>query len=76
MVTFHRLPYATAFERGQVQRELLVELTRGHARWTRSTGDGRRAVRERLSPLPAELSRDRRSAADRLAHESRVRFAC
>jgi kynurenine 3-monooxygenase len=29
MVTFRRLPYATAFERGQVQRELLVEATRG-----------------------------------------------
>ena len=29
MVTFRRLSYATAFERGQVQRELLVEATRG-----------------------------------------------
>lgn len=30
MVSFHRLPYAMAFERGRLQRELLVELTRGH----------------------------------------------
>ena len=29
MVTFRRMPYATAFERGKVQRELLVEATRG-----------------------------------------------
>jgi len=29
MVTFRRLPYATAFERGRIQRELLVEATRG-----------------------------------------------
>ena len=30
MVTFRRLPYAMAFARGQVQRDLLVDLTRGH----------------------------------------------
>lgn len=29
MVSFMRLPYATAFERGRVQRELLIEATRG-----------------------------------------------
>jgi kynurenine 3-monooxygenase len=29
MVTFRRLPYATALERGRIQRELLVEATRG-----------------------------------------------
>ena len=29
MVTFRRMPYATAFERGRVQRELLVEATSG-----------------------------------------------
>ena len=55
MVTFRRLPYAVAFERGQVQRNLLVELTRGHASldtldW--SLVDA--LVRERLSPLPDE----------------------
>ena len=54
MVTFHRLPYATAFERGRMQRELLVELTRGHASldtldWSMVDA----AVHERLSPLPA-----------------------
>jgi kynurenine 3-monooxygenase len=31
MVSFSRVPYATAFDRGQVQREILVEATRGHA---------------------------------------------
>lgn len=31
MVSFMRVPYATAFERGRIQRELLVEATRGHA---------------------------------------------
>lgn len=30
MVTFRRVPYLTAFDRGQVQREILVEATRGH----------------------------------------------
>jgi kynurenine 3-monooxygenase len=30
MVTFMRVPYAVAFERGQVQRALLAELTAGH----------------------------------------------
>lgn len=29
MVSFMRVPYATAFERGRVQRELLIEATRG-----------------------------------------------
>ena len=55
MVTFRRLPYAVAFERGQVQRELLVELTRGHA--SLDTLDWEAvdaAVRTRLSPLPVE----------------------
>jgi len=32
MVTFRRIPYATAFERGRIQRELLVEATRGKSR--------------------------------------------
>jgi kynurenine 3-monooxygenase len=30
MVTFMRVPYAVAFERGQAQRALLAELTQGH----------------------------------------------
>ena len=55
MVTFRRMPYALAFERGQQQRELLVELTRGHD--TLDTLDWAlvdAAVRERLPPLPSE----------------------
>ncbi len=52
MVTFHRLPYATAYERGRQQRELLVELTRGHQSldsldWAQVDA----TVHERLSPL-------------------------
>ncbi len=55
MVTFHRLPYATAFERGRIQRALLVEATAG-----RDTLDGLdwaavgRMVHARLSPLDLE----------------------
>lgn len=55
MVSFRRLPYATAFERGRVQRALLVEATAG-----RSSLDGLdwaavdRMVEERLTPLAAE----------------------
>ena len=55
MVTFHRIPYATAFERGRQQRELLVDLTRGHA--SLDTLDWKAvdvAVRARLSPLPVD----------------------
>ena len=54
MVTFRRLPYATAFERGRIQRELLVEATAG-----RGTLDGLdwawldAEVERRLEPLPA-----------------------
>jgi len=52
MVTFSRLPYAVAFERGQKQRDLLVELTRGHdsldsLAWAAVDA----AVRDRLTPL-------------------------
>jgi kynurenine 3-monooxygenase len=49
-----RLPYATAFGRGRIQRALLVEATRG-----RDSLDGidmdwlDREVRARLSPLDA-----------------------
>lgn len=55
MVTFRRLTYATAFERGRVQRELLIEATRG-----RKDLEGldwawlAREVETRLSPLPLE----------------------
>jgi kynurenine 3-monooxygenase len=53
MVTFTRLPYALAFERGRVQRELLVQATQGCSRVEDIDLDAAdRAVRERLAPLP------------------------
>ena len=55
MVTFRRIPYALAFERGLQQRELLGELTRGHDTLDTLDWDAIDAtVRQRLSPLPAE----------------------
>lgn len=55
MVTFHRMPYEVAFERGQRQRELLVELTRGHDSLAGMDWNAVDAtVRARLSPLPAD----------------------
>lgn len=55
MVTFRRLPYATAFARGQVQRELLVEATRGRQSLDGIDWDWLDAeVARRLRPLPAE----------------------
>jgi kynurenine 3-monooxygenase len=55
MVTFRRLPYATAFERGQAQRALLVEATQGRTSldgldWTWLDAE----VERRLPPLPVE----------------------
>ena len=55
MVTFRRLPYALAFERGQIQRRLLAELTAGHDSldtldWNAVDAAGRGA----LPPLPVE----------------------
>jgi kynurenine 3-monooxygenase len=55
MVTFRRLPYATALERGRIQRELLVAATRDRASlegidWGALDAE----VERRLSPLPAE----------------------
>jgi kynurenine 3-monooxygenase len=55
MVTFRRIPYATAFERGAVQRELLVEATRGRVSldgidWAALDAE----VRGRLPALPVE----------------------
>ena len=55
MVTFMRIPYATALERGEVQRGLLAELTRGHASLDsvdRIEAD--RRVEELLPPLGAD----------------------
>jgi kynurenine 3-monooxygenase len=55
MVTFRRLPYATAFERGQVQRELLVQATRGRDSLDAIDWDWLdREVERRLPMLPAE----------------------
>jgi kynurenine 3-monooxygenase len=52
MVTFRRVPYATALARGQVQRALLVEATRGHTTLEGvdlAAADA--AVQARLDPL-------------------------
>ena len=55
MVTFRRLPYATAFERGQVQRELLVEATRGRGSLDAIDWEWLDAeVERRLPVLPVE----------------------
>jgi kynurenine 3-monooxygenase len=54
MVTFRLMPYAVAFERGQVQRELLVEATRGRESLEGLDWDWVDAeVVRRLSPLDA-----------------------
>ena len=55
MVTFRRMPYATALARGQVQRELLVEATRGRASldgldWAWLDAE----VQRRLTPVAAD----------------------
>lgn len=55
MVTFRRLPYATAHARGKVQRDLLVEATRGkntldEIDWAWVDAE----VGRKLSPLPAD----------------------
>jgi kynurenine 3-monooxygenase len=52
MVSFTCIPYATAFERGKVQRQILVESTQGCATLAEvdlAAADAR--VRERLAPL-------------------------
>jgi kynurenine 3-monooxygenase len=55
MVSFMRLPYATAFKRGRIQRALLVEATRGRDSLDGIDMDGLdREVRARLSPLDAD----------------------
>lgn len=56
MVSFRRLPYALALERGRVQREILVEATRGHASLdTLDWNAVDAAVRERLPPLSSRM---------------------
>lgn len=52
MVSFTTIPYATAFARGKLQREILVECTRGRASLEEvdlAAADA--LVRERLAPL-------------------------
>ncbi|MGH8122496.1 MAG: FAD-dependent oxidoreductase [Rudaea sp.] len=54
MVTFTRLPYATAFARGEIQAQILRELTAGKARLDQiDLAAADRLVGERLLPLPA-----------------------
>ena len=55
MVTFRRIPYTTALERGRIQRELLITATRNRESldqidWPWVDGE----VERRLSPLPVE----------------------
>jgi kynurenine 3-monooxygenase len=52
MVTFHRVPYATALERGQVQDRMLTDLCDGIGRvedldWSKAD----RLIRSELTPL-------------------------
>lgn len=57
MVSFMRIPYAVAFERGRIQRELLAEATRGHASLDgidRAQLD--RRVEARLPPLAGAVA--------------------
>ena len=55
MVTFRLMPYAVAFERGQVQRDLLVEATRGRESLEGLDREWLDAeVVRRLPPLPAD----------------------
>ena len=54
MVTFSRLPYATAFERGKIQAAITEELTRDvHDLDSVDMALADRLVEERLQPLPA-----------------------
>jgi kynurenine 3-monooxygenase len=53
MVSFMRVPYATAFERGKIQRQLLIDATRGKATLADIDLDAAdEMVRTRLSSLP------------------------
>ena len=55
MVTFRRMPYAEAFARGEIQRALLVEITRGRRDLDGLDWDAVDAlVRERLTPLTTD----------------------
>jgi kynurenine 3-monooxygenase len=55
MVTFRRLPYALAYERGRLQRALLVEATAGRSDLDDIDWDWLdREVHARFAPLPVE----------------------
>lgn len=55
MVSFMRIPYATAFERGRLQRELLIEATRGKTNIDDIDWDWLdNEIANRLAPLPVE----------------------
>ncbi|HEX6832933.1 MAG TPA: NAD(P)/FAD-dependent oxidoreductase [Rudaea sp.] len=55
MVTFSRLPYATAFARGEVQSALLRELTQGKTNLADIDMDrADKLVRERIAPLTSD----------------------
>ncbi len=54
MVTFTRLPYAVAFERGEIQAQILRELSAGKTHLDEiDLAAADRLVRERLTPLLA-----------------------
>jgi kynurenine 3-monooxygenase len=54
MVTFSRLPYATAFTRGEIQAQILRELTSGKSALEQVDMTlAERLVNERLVPMPA-----------------------
>ncbi|HTI95563.1 MAG TPA: NAD(P)/FAD-dependent oxidoreductase [Rudaea sp.] len=54
MVTFSRLPYAVAFERGEIQSGILRELTAGKTELAQvDLAFADRMIDERLPPLPA-----------------------
>ena len=55
MVTFRRIPYATAFARGAIQRELLIAATQGKSRIDEVDLEAvDRAIAEKLPSMPSE----------------------
>jgi kynurenine 3-monooxygenase len=58
MVTFRLVPYATALERGRIQRDMLVEATRGKSRIEDVDFDALdRAIATKLSILPNDRAK-------------------
>ncbi|MEO8742240.1 MAG: FAD-dependent monooxygenase [Lysobacteraceae bacterium] len=55
MVTFRRIPYATAFARGAIQRELLISATQGKSRIDEVDLEAvDRAIVDKLPSMPSE----------------------